>query len=87
MWLGTSGKSGFPGHCLENPLQGCHPVQLEEWALKGISRSSVISQLAQKEEPWLLPLQNFEARKILRESHTGPFILCTSTFLYLIEIN
>uniref|UniRef100_A0A2I2Z0B5 Zinc finger protein 774 n=1 Tax=Gorilla gorilla gorilla TaxID=9595 RepID=A0A2I2Z0B5_GORGO len=87
MWLGTSGKSGLPGHCLENPLQECHPAQLEEWALKGISRPSVISQLEQKEEPWVLPLQNFEARKILRESHTGPSRLCTSTVLHSIEIN
>ncbi|KAB1257069.1 Zinc finger protein 774 [Camelus dromedarius] len=70
MWLGTSGKSELPGHCFESPLQGYHPARLEEWALKGISRPSVISQLEQKEEPWVLPLQNFEARKILRESHT-----------------
>uniref|UniRef100_A0A8D2B2X1 Zinc finger protein 774 n=1 Tax=Sciurus vulgaris TaxID=55149 RepID=A0A8D2B2X1_SCIVU len=87
MWLGTSGKSGLPGHCLKNSLQRCHPAQLEEWALKGISRPSAISQLEQKESPWVLPLQNLETRTILRESHTGPFILHTRTFLYLIEIN
>uniref|UniRef100_F6YMT2 Uncharacterized protein n=1 Tax=Equus caballus TaxID=9796 RepID=F6YMT2_HORSE len=87
MWLGTSGKSGLPGPCLQNPLQGHHPAHVEEWALNGISRPSVISQLEQKEEPWVLPLPNFEMRKILRESHTGSFILCTSTFLSLIEIN
>uniref|UniRef100_A0A8C9D9M3 Zinc finger protein 774 n=1 Tax=Panthera leo TaxID=9689 RepID=A0A8C9D9M3_PANLE len=86
MWLGTSGKNGLPGPCLENALQGYHPAQLQEWALPGISRPSVISQLEQKEEPWTLPLQNFEARKILRESHTESFI-GTSTFLYLTEIN
>uniref|UniRef100_A0A8C6B4L7 Zinc finger protein 774 n=1 Tax=Monodon monoceros TaxID=40151 RepID=A0A8C6B4L7_MONMO len=85
MWLGTSGMSALPGHCLESPLQGYHPAQLEEWALKGISRPSAISQLEQKEEPWVLPLQNFETRKILRESHTGSFILCTGILLYLIE--
>uniref|UniRef100_A0A2K6LPU5 Zinc finger protein 774 n=2 Tax=Rhinopithecus TaxID=542827 RepID=A0A2K6LPU5_RHIBE len=87
MWLGTSGKSGLPGHCLENPLQECHPAQLEEWVFKGISRPSVISHLEQKEEPWVLPLQNFEARKILRESHAGPSRLCTSTFLHSTETN
>uniref|UniRef100_A0A8C0M0Z2 Zinc finger protein 774 n=1 Tax=Canis lupus familiaris TaxID=9615 RepID=A0A8C0M0Z2_CANLF len=86
MWLGTSGKSGLPGHRLENSLQGYHPTQLEEWALRGISRPSIVSQLEQKEDPWVLPLQNFEARKILRETHTES-ILCTSTFLYLTEIN
>lgn len=35
MWLGTSGKSGLPGHCLEKPLQGYHPTHLEEWPLQG----------------------------------------------------
>uniref|UniRef100_A0AC11DYJ9 Uncharacterized protein n=1 Tax=Ovis aries TaxID=9940 RepID=A0AC11DYJ9_SHEEP len=71
MWLGTSGTSGLPGHCLESPLQGYRTAQIQEWALKGISKPSVTSQLEQKEEAWVLPLQNFEARKILRESHTG----------------
>uniref|UniRef100_A0A2K6T3G2 IQ motif containing GTPase activating protein 1 n=1 Tax=Saimiri boliviensis boliviensis TaxID=39432 RepID=A0A2K6T3G2_SAIBB len=77
------GKSGLPGHCLENPLQGCHPAQKN-----GISRPSVVSQLEQKEEAWVLPLQNSEARRILRESHTGEIrVLCTSTFLHSSEIN
>uniref|UniRef100_A0A8C3WN98 Zinc finger protein 774 n=1 Tax=Catagonus wagneri TaxID=51154 RepID=A0A8C3WN98_9CETA len=75
MWLGTSGKSGLPGCCLESPLQGHHPAQLEQWAPKGISRPSMISQLEQKEEPWVLPLQNSEASKIQRESHTESFVL------------
>ncbi|XP_047594168.1 zinc finger protein 774 isoform X2 [Lutra lutra] len=70
MWLRTSGKNGLPAHRLENPLQGYHPAELEEWALKGLAGTGVISQLEQTEEPWVLPLQNFEARKIVRESHT-----------------
>uniref|UniRef100_A0A8C6CS91 Uncharacterized protein n=1 Tax=Moschus moschiferus TaxID=68415 RepID=A0A8C6CS91_MOSMO len=79
MWLGTSGTSGLPGHSLESLLQGYHPAQIQEWALKGISKPSIISQLEQKEEAWVLPLQNFEARKILRESHTGRWDLCSLT--------
>ena len=35
MWLGTSGTSGLPGHCLESPLQGYCTAQIQEWALKG----------------------------------------------------
>ncbi|XP_076980399.1 zinc finger protein 774 isoform X5 [Tamandua tetradactyla] len=36
-----------------------------------ISRPSVISQVEQKEESWVLTHQHFEERKILRENHTG----------------
>uniref|UniRef100_A0A5F9D667 Uncharacterized protein n=1 Tax=Oryctolagus cuniculus TaxID=9986 RepID=A0A5F9D667_RABIT len=80
MWLGNSGRVG-PGHCLEGGLQGCL-VQLE-----GLSRPSVTSQLAQKEAPWVLPLQNSQARKILAGGHPGPFISLTDTCLHLIEIS
>ncbi|KAK2503211.1 hypothetical protein MC885_018724 [Smutsia gigantea] len=70
MWLGTSGKSGSPGRCLENPLPGYHPAQFAEWAVKGISKPSVTSRLGQEEEPWVLPLHSLEARKVLRAGHT-----------------
>ncbi|KAM7048272.1 zinc finger protein 774 isoform 2-T2 [Molossus nigricans] len=55
---------------LRESSSGIPPAQLEEWALKGISRPRIISQLEQKEEPWVLPLQNIEARKVLSESYT-----------------
>ncbi|KAF6080299.1 zinc finger protein 774 [Phyllostomus discolor] len=87
MWLATSGRSG---RCLENPLQGDCLVQLEEGAPEGVSRPSVISQLDQREEPWV---QTFETKTIPRESHpvrlSDPLRvihLTTGTFLYLTEM-
>ena len=47
-----------------------HSPQSSSW-LSEAHRTTSFQELEQKEEAWVLPLQNFEARKILRESHTG----------------
>ncbi|OWK09034.1 ZNF774 [Cervus elaphus hippelaphus] len=66
-WAGPPRRSGPAAARWWRTLARC---SVRGWARGRISKPSVISQLEQKEEAWVLPLQNFEARKILRESHT-----------------